>query len=322
MRIHNFRSLDTLRVIKPKRLKEGDTIGIVAPAWAFEPEYFRKGVDKLKNLGFKVKYDRSIFSKYWSMAGYHKQRADQINAMFADKEVKAILCAKAGYGSIRTLPYLNKEIIRRNPKIFVGYSDITILLSYLYKTARMIVFHGPVVSGEIRQSMHSITLDYLLRAITDRAPLGEFRFPHLKTLKHGTASGILVGGTLSLVVNTIGTPYEIDTDNKILFLEDIGEDLESLDSYIMQLKLAGKLRKVKGIIFGRMVDCVDDLGHRYSIQDMLNDILQDVDVPIIYGFPSGHMHDYREINITLPFGVMVSLDANDSKVVINEAGVK
>jgi len=132
---------------RPRRLRRGETIGIVAPGWSFDPARFRKGVAQLKRLGFNVKFDRSIFSRYWSMAGHDEARAGQINRMFADKEVRAIFCAKAGYGSIRTIPYLDRNVIRRNPKIFVGYSDITILLEYLQRIANMVVFHGPVVAG-------------------------------------------------------------------------------------------------------------------------------------------------------------------------------
>ncbi|MBN3038579.1 MAG: LD-carboxypeptidase [Candidatus Omnitrophica bacterium] len=309
------------KATKPARLKKGDTIGIVAPAWSFDIGNFKRGIDKLRKLGFKVKFDRSIFSKYWSMAGYDKERAQQINRMFADKEVKAIFCAKAGYGSIRTIPYLNKKIIKRNPKIFIGYSDITILLSYLYKTVNMVVFHGPVVSDEIHDNMNSITLDYLLQAITQPIALGELHFSSLRSLRPGKATGVLVGGNMSLFISALGTAYDIDTDNKILFLEDIGEDLEVIDNYLMHLKLSGKFRKLKGIVFGRMIDCLDYSGKRYTIRDILNDILHDAHFPIIYGFPSGH-RGQGEIDVTLPFGVPVTIDADYPKLVINEAGVK
>ena len=315
-----MRKLNTTK-IKPKRLEAGDTIGIVAPAWSFDPDSFREGVERLKNLGFRVKYDYSIFSKYWSMASYDKKRAEQINRMFSDKQVKAIFCAQAGYGSIRTIPYLNKSIIRRNPKIFVGYSDISILLSYLYKTAHMVVFHGPVVSGEINNDMSAITLDYLFQAITQKRALGELRTPNIKRLRPGKASGTLVGGNMSLIMSAFGTPYEIKTNNKILFLEDIGEDMEMIDNYLMHLKLSGKLKKVRGIVFGRMIDCIDHSGKKYTIRDILNDILQDVDVPIIYGFPSGHSIE-GEVNFTLPFGVNVTLDAENRSLTVNEAAVR
>ena len=313
--------MKVFRPRKPLCLEKGDAIGIVAPAWSFDKYKFRQGVDKLRGFGFRVKFERSIFSRYWSMAGYDKERAGQINRMFADRKIKAIFCAKAGYGSIRTIPYLNKNIIRRNPKIFVGYSDITILLSYIYSLGRMVVFHGPVVSGEMHENMNSITLHHLLRAVTETSPLGIKKFSSLKSLKRGRGSGILVGGNMSLLVNAIGTPYDIDTDNKILFLEDVGEDLEMIDHYLMHFKLAGKFRRIKGIVFGKMLGCVDRSGKKHNIKEILGDIFKDIKVPVIYGFPSGHRVP-GEANVTLPFGVSVTVDAYEPALIFNEAGVR
>lgn len=308
-------------IYKPEYLKKGEAIGIIAPAWTFDINNFKRGVDKLRSLGFRVKYERAIFSKYWSMAGYDRQRAEQVNRMFADNDVKAIFCAKAGYGSMRTIPYLDGKIIRANPKIFVGYSDITILLSFLRNVANMVVFHGQVVSEEIYEDMNPISLDYLLQAITKPQPLGEVKFKDLKSLRPGEASGVLTGGNLSMIMSAIGTPYDINTDNSILFLEDIGEGLEVVDNHLMHLKLSGKLRRIKGLVFGRMVDCFECSGTIYNIKNVIDDILGDVDVPIIYGFPSGH-RGIGQINVTLPFGVSVTLDADKPRLIINEAGVK
>ena len=305
---------------KPQVLRRGDTIGIVAPAWSFDPDNFKRGIDKLCRLGFRLKYSQSIFKQYWSMAGHDRQRAEQINRMFADKEVKAILCAKAGYGSIRTLPYLDKKVIKNNPKIFVGYSDITILLCFLQKIANTVVFHGPVVSGEIFEGMNPATLRYFLRSITQPVSLGELKHPNIRCLKPGKATGILVGGNMSLIMSAIGTPYDIDTDNKIVFLEDVGEDLETIDDYLMQLKLAGKFKRIKGIVFGRMIKCLDYSGKKYTIRHILSDIMDDIDIPVIYGFPSGHRIP-GDVNITLPLGVPVTLDASKCKLYFHEAGV-
>lgn len=305
---------------KPRALKRGDTIGIVAPAWSFDPVNFKRGVDKLEKLGFRVKYDKRVFNKYWSMAGHDKERAGQINRMFADKEVRAIFCAKAGYGSTRTLPHLNRKIIRANPKIFLGYSDITILLCFLQRAANMVVFHGPVVSGEIHEGMNSLNLKHLLRAVTQPSPMGDLTHATLKCLKPGRATGVLAGGNMSLVVSAIGTPYDVKTAGKILFLEDVGEDLETIDDYLMQLKLAGKLKKVKGIVFGRMMKCVDHSGKKYTVRKVLSDMLDDVNVPIIYGFPSGHRIP-GDMNITLPLGVSTTLDADKLKLTFNEPAV-
>jgi muramoyltetrapeptide carboxypeptidase len=302
---------------KPAALKRGDTIGVVAPAWAFDPDNFKRGVDKLCLLGFKLKYSQNIFKKYWSMAGYDKQRAELINKMFADKDVKAIFCAKAGYGSMRTLPHLDKKVISRNPKIFVGYSDITSLLSYLNNIAKMVVFHGPVVSGEIHSDMNPLTLKYLLTALTQPRPLGEVRPSMLKSLRPGRASGILVGGNMSMIMSLIGTKYDIDTRDKILFLEDIGEGLETIDDYLVQLKFAGKFKHIRGMVFGRMIKCIDRSGKKYTIRHILNDILSDIKVPVIYGFPSGH-RIAGDMNITIPFGVHVTLDAHNPGIIFNE----
>ena len=168
--------------------------------------------------------------------------------------------------------------------------------------------------------MNPITLKYLLKAITQAKPLGRLKFRSLRTLRKGKAEGILIGGNLSLITSTIGTPYEVDTENKILFIEDVGEDLENIDNYLMHLKLAGKFKKIKGIIFGRMLYCSDKLGRRYTIRNVLDDILSDIDVPIMYGFPSGHRKP-GDINITLPLGVKAALDATRQALTIVEPAV-
>ncbi|MBU0479387.1 LD-carboxypeptidase, partial [bacterium] len=160
----------------------------------------------------------------------------------------------------------------------------------------------------------------LIKAISKREPIGEITSSNLRSLRGGKATGTLIGGNMSLIMSTIGTAYDIDTDGKILFLEDIGEDIEVIDNYLMHLKLAGKLKRIKGIVFGRMIDCIDNSGKKHTIEDILNDILDDIEVPILYGFPSGHRVK-SEINITLPFGVSATIDGDNAKLIINEAGV-
>ena len=306
-------------MVKPKRLNKGDTVGIVAPAWSFDIDSFKAGVEELRRLGFRVKYDRSIFSKYWSLAGYDKERAEQINRMFADPEVKAIFCAKAGYGSVEILPFLDKKLIRRNPKIFVGYSDITILLLYLQKFSNMVVFHGPVVSDEIYEGMNPVTLDYLLRTLSHDLPLGPIMFPQLACFKPGKATGKLVGGNLSLVADSIGTPYKIFTANTILFLEDIDENLESIRNYLLRLRRAGKLKKIKGLLLGKMVDCFET---QENLKLLINDVFKNIDIPILFGFPSGHKYKRQDPHVTLPLGVTATLDADNCHLHISEGAVR
>jgi muramoyltetrapeptide carboxypeptidase len=308
------------RVVKPRRLQKGDTIGVVAPAWSFDQEEFMEGVKKIETLGYRVKYDRSIFKKYWSMAGMDRWRAQQITEMFNDDEVRAIVCANAGYGSIRTLPYLDKRTIRHHPKIFVGYSDVTILLAYLRRIARMVVFHGPVVAGEIYDGMNQATLEYLLKAISSTSPIGNIKTPSLRNLRPVIASGVLVGGNLSMLISSIGTPYEVDTVNKILFFEEINESLEVIDNHLMQMRLSGKLRHIKGLILGKLINCKDTSGSNFGIADVIDDVFTGMDIPVIHGFPSGHQGE-DGLNITLPFGITVTLNADEPQLIIHGAGV-
>lgn len=313
---------DAESIIKPVHLERRDTIGIIAPASSFDVDNFKLGVHKLRKLGYRVKYERSIFSKYWSRSGNDKKRAEQINRMFASPDVKAILCAKAGYGSIEIIPYLDRDIIRQNPKIFVGYSDITILLLYLQNTANMVVFHGPVVSNEIYEGMNPLTQEYLFRLLTQNSPLGLVTFSQLQRIHPGKASGIFVGGNISLIVSTLDTSYEIDTTDRILFLEDVNEDMEAMKGYFMRLRAAGKFKNVRGVVFGTMVDCFEHSGKQHSTRDILQEMFSGFDFPIIFGFPSGHTRVRGEPHVTLPFGVPVSIDADSLTFTINEAGVR
>ncbi len=314
--------MENIPTIKPSHINRKDTIGIVAPASSFDPDNFKRGIKKLRKAGFRVKYERSIFSKYWSRPGHDKRRAEQINRMFADSQVRAILCAKGGWGSKEIIPYLDKDIIHANPKIFVGYSDITFLLLYLQSIANMVVFHGPVVSGEMFEGMNELTLDCLLRLISRPEALGAVTMPQLQALRPGVATGVLVGGNISSIVESIGTNFEIDTDEKILFLEDIEEDLLVIEKYSLRLREAGKLSRIKGIVFGRMVNCFEVAGVKRNTADILKGIFSDIEVPMLFGFPSGHIKEISDIHFTLPLGVQVTIDADKPALVINEAAVK
>jgi muramoyltetrapeptide carboxypeptidase len=305
---------------KLPHLVKGDTIGIVAPAWSFDRKQFLEAVDSLQSWGYRVKYDSSIFDTYRSMAGHDAERAAQLEIMFSDSDVKAILCANAGYGSIRTIPFIRKRTIRDNPKIFVGYSDITILLSFLQRVAHMVVFHGPVLAGEVHRDMNPENTQYLLKAVGSTTPLGVLCFPSLKRVRDGKARGVLAGGNLSMIISSLGTPYEVDTEGSILFLEEIGESLEVIDNHLMQLKLAGKLKRVRGVIFGRILDFVDDPVMQQGMHDILDDIFERREIPILYGFPAGHRR-LGDVNVTLPFGVQVDIDGNELSVTFIESGV-
>ena len=304
--------------IKPGRLLKGDTIGIVAPSSSFERDDFKEGVAMLRSLGYVVKYERAIFNACWSKPGHNKQRAFQINRMFADARVKAIFCAKAGFGSAEIIPYLNRRIIRKNPKIFVGYSDITIILLYLQRIANMVVFHGPIVSDEIYHGMHHLTLEYLQALCGQAKPLGELKFPQLIAFRQGRASGRLVGGNLSLIVEAMGSPYGIATRGRILFLEDINESFETVQQYFLRLRRAGIFKKIAGLVCGKITD---PAGREHDMRGIVDRIFRGYDIPILYGFPSGHLQLRGGLHLTLPFGIQVTVDSGSLSLTIDEAAV-
>ena len=305
-------------MIKPLKLNKGDTIGIVAPASSFDKENFKKGLKILRQLGFKIKYEKCILNDYWSEPGHDKQRAFQINRMFKDKEVKAILCAKAGYGSHDIISYLNPTIIKNNPKIFVGYSDITILLLYLQNVSNMVVFHGPVISSEFFKGMHPETLNSLTRLLGEDKSFGRINATQIKALKHGKATGVIIGGNLTLILESIGTPYEIQTKSKILFIEEISEHKDTILDGIKKLQKRGKLDDIGGIIFGRMTDCFKD---EDEFVQCMTKVFTKVKYPILHNFPSGHTEDIAHSHLTLPLGVLIHMDAKKLTVEIMEPAV-
>ncbi|MDP8267035.1 MAG: LD-carboxypeptidase [Candidatus Aceula meridiana] len=303
---------------KPAKLQSGDTIGIVAPASSFDKENFKKGIKVLRALGYKVKYEKSIFNKCWSKTGHNKQRGKQINRMFADPEIKVILCAKGGYGSQEIISFVDLEVIKKNPKIFIGYSDITILLLFLHWAADMVVFHGPVVSGEFFKGMNPETIDSFNRLLGSDKPFGKTVSKHLRVLRTGKASGPLVGGNLSLILESIGTPYEIDTENKILFLEEISESADVIVSGLNRLKANKKLDKIRGMIWGRMTNCFDSEGEFIQV---IKEFFEDSIYPILYNFPSGHTSDIAQSHLLLPFGINIAIDSDFPNIEITESAV-
>ena len=314
--------MDRSEMIKPKALKSGDTIGVVAPASPVAKEELLRGIQKLEHMGFRVKYHHRIHRTQGYLAGEDGFRADEINGYLADPEIKALFCARGGYGSLRLLDKLDAEAIKNHPKLFMGYSDITTLLLYLQAQYSLVVFHGPMVGPDFSHRYPAKPQAHLLQLLGSPEPLGVIEAPGIEILRKGVANGVLTGGCLSLVTLTIGTPWEINTDNKILFLEDIGEDPYKIDRMLSYLKLIGKFDKVQGLVFGRMVGCNParkrgkGLPGR-EILEIIKELLQDFSIPIIYNFPSGHGGN----NYALPFGVRVTLDGNRGVLIIEEGAV-
>lgn len=312
-------------MIKPKALKKGDTIGIIAPASpTFERTTLLKAVKVLEKWGFHCKLGRHVAKKYGYLSGKDVERAADFNDMFSDKKVNAIFCLQGGYGSLRLLPHLDYHAIKKNPKIFIGYSDITALHLAINKLTKLVTFHGPSVAGLATISPY--TKRYLFKALMKKKAMGTIdpspEDPWVWTITPGKVSGELIGGNLSLLTATLGTPYEIDTKDKILFLEDVEVEPYHFDQMLTQLFLAGKLQVAKGIVIGECIRCVPaEFRPGYysslSIEDVLVDIVKPLAIPAIYNLPIGHSED----RATLPQGLWATLDATKGKLVITESAV-
>lgn len=301
---------------KPKALKPNDTVGIIAPSGIFKKSAFLRGVKKIKSWGFNVKYSQDIFNKLGYLAGPDSLRAKQINQMFQDKEVKAIFSANAGYGCLRVINRLNPRTICQNPKIFIGYSDLTVLHSYLNSCHNLVTFYGPIVSEEIHSGMLSqVELRLLSLLYGEKVPF--VLASNFGVLNKGNVEGIMVGGNLSCLISTIGTDFEIDTKGKILFLEDVNISVEDLDNMLTHLKLANKLTYITAIIFGQLLDYSGQNISKRSLKKLVDEILDGTDIPIIYNVKSGH----GKVNLTLPFGVKVAINTAKRKLVLKEKAV-
>jgi len=292
--------------IKPPALQPGDAIGIIAPASNIKREPLESGCEALRRLGYKPLYLESILEKNLYFAGSVERRARELREMFTRDDVRAIVCARGGYGANYLLDTLNLENIKAHPKIFVGYSDITALLTYILDSAGLVTFHGPMVTKDFDHP-DGVDLSSWEAALTG-ASGWELNFgpeSGTKALLAGSAEGILYGGCLSMLVASLGTPYEIRTAGTILFIEDTAEKPYQIDRMLMQLKLAGKFEEVRGIVFGEMLDCVQSKDQEYILEEVVLRVIRDLGVPVAYGLRSGHV---SRRNITLPFGVRAALN--------------
>lgn len=290
---------------KPRALQSGDSIGIVAPASNIQRSLLEAGVEALRKLGYKPVYQESIFDRDLYFAGSVERRARELEDMFTRDDVRAILCARGGYGCNYLLRHLDPQKIIPYPKIFVGYSDITTLLTCFTDSAGMVTFHGPMVTKDFANpdGVDIASWEAALGGVShwklDFGPDSG-----VQALVEGEAEGLLYGGCLSMLVATLGTPHEIRTSGTILFIEDIATKPFQIDRMLMQLKLAGKFNEVKGIICGEMIDCVQSQDQDYTLQEVILRVIGDLGVPVAYGLRSGHV---SRRNITLPVGVRAAL---------------
>jgi muramoyltetrapeptide carboxypeptidase len=290
-------------------LRDGDRIRLVSPASWFDPNKAQLGMNALKKLSYEPQLAAHALARYGQYsAGTPAQRMEDLHAAFTDSSVNAILCNRGGYGSAELLDGLDLDVIRRNPKIFVGCSDITSLLTWFHDSTGLVVFHGPMAAGDFARedgvdpaSWHS--------ALSQDHPWQLDAEAGLRALKPGRAQGKFYGGCLSMLVASLGTRYEIQTNDTVLFLEDIGAKPYQIDRMLLQLRLAGKLDQVRGIVFGSMLDCQQPGTTEDLLDPVLLRVLADFPGPVAIGLRSGHV---RERNITLPIGVACELELADT----------
>jgi muramoyltetrapeptide carboxypeptidase len=295
--------------IKPRALRPGDKVGIVAPASNVKREMLEAGCEGLRRVGYEPFYFESILERDLYFAGSAERRARELEDMFVRDDIRAIVCARGGYGSNYLLPArglktIDLKTIAKHPKIFVGYSDLTTLLTWFADAANFVTFHGPMVAKDFGLA-DGVDLTSWQHALGGAAEWEIGGDSGAKPLVEGEAEGILYGGCLSILVAALGTPYDIHTEGTILFMEDLAAKPYQIDRMLMQLKLAGKLKDVRGIVFGEMLDCRQAPTQDYTLEEVVLRIVGDLGIPVAFGLRSGHV---SRANITLPIGVRARLE--------------
>ena len=299
-------------MIKPKALHKNSTIGIVSPSYWLDEEILSLTSKYFTNLGYRLKFGRSNDLKWGPFAGLPEQRADDINEMFGSSDIDAIFCARGGYGANRVLPLLDYNLIKENPKIFIGYSDITALLTSITQKTSIVTFHGPMLTT-YRDSWVEYNYSLMQRVLAGEKFIKIYSPEGLETkiLKHGVASGPLWGGNMCLLVNRLGTDDSLNTDGTILFLEDIDEYLYSFERMLVHMREAGMFDNIKGLIFGELKDMKDqEVKFERNIDQIILDICGDLNVPILSNFPCGH----GKFQSTLPLSINTEIDTKNKEM--------
>lgn len=317
-------------IIKPRKLKSGDTLGICAPSSPHRSrENFYRAAATLVNMGIKVKPGPNLWEKNGYLAGTDKERAQDLNDFFSDPEISGIMAIKGGYGSARILEFLDWDAIRKNPKVFIGFSDITALHLALQKETGLVTFHGPVFFQMAPERQNPYIIEGWRKALMTSKPLGTIppapeEEPFTYTINPGRAEGPLVGGCLSLITQSLGTPHEIDTRGKILFLEEVGEEPYKIDGMLHHLYRAGKLQEAEGIVVGECHNCKPkehspsfNTG-TFILEEVLADIIGSLNKPAFYGLPLGHGRNIA----TIPMGIRARIDASNCELTILESATQ
>jgi muramoyltetrapeptide carboxypeptidase len=315
-------------LLKPNVLKAGDTVGLITPSTAVtDPEKLQTVERTVRYFGLVPKWGKNVGKRAGYAGGSIEERVDDLHAMFSDSTVKAVFCIRGGYGSGQLLKNIDYKLIEANPKIFIGYSDITAMHLAIHRMTGLVTFHGPVPMS----AFTAYTQNAYRKALFEARPLGELTNPpetnelrprhNSRAVRPGKARGRLTGGNLSLIAATMGTPFEIDTRGRIVFIEDIEEQPYSIDRMLTQLRLAGKLEQAAGIVFGECKDCKPReyqpsfVEGTFTTPEVVDRILGELRVPVLSGLTIGHTDD----QLTLPIGVMAELDADKGTLTIEEA---
>jgi muramoyltetrapeptide carboxypeptidase len=307
-------------MLKPRALRPGDRIGVVAPASSFNRASFDAGIAELERLGYEPVYDESVFARQRYTAGDAATRAAAFRRAWQDPSIAALMAVRGGYGSVHLLPLLDADEIRRTPKAFIGYSDNTSLLVWLTGGCGLTAFHGPMLDGRLANGERAYDLDSFSRVLTRAEPAGRMSHPQVESLRSGEAQGVLLGGTLTNLMASLGTPYAFDPPaGHILFVDEVGERPYRIDRMLTQLRLSGLLSRAAGIVFGELPRCDEPAEGGPAIKTVIAELLSDFRGPVLFGLPSGHTDGAC---MTLPFGVRARVVTGaDPAIIIEEAAV-
>ncbi|BCZ46395.1 peptidase S66 [Clostridium gelidum] len=303
-------------MIRPKHLKKGDLIGLIGASSPTPQDRIEYSIKAMEDLGLEVVLGESCRGYHGFLSGSDELRAKDINDMFEDKSIKGIFAIRGGYGASRLLDMLDYDMIKKNPKVFAGYSDVTALHSVFNERCKLITFHTPMASTEFYKGTDDYTMNYFKKNIFSDEPLGILKNPEgqeIKTLVEGKAKGKLVGGNLSLIVSSMGTPYELDTKGKILFLEDVDEYPYKIDRMLLQLKQCGKFEDAAGIILGAWTDCKANEGdNSLTLMEVFEELILPENKPTIYNLACGHCMP----TMSLPLGAMVKINTKNNEILV------
>jgi muramoyltetrapeptide carboxypeptidase len=309
-----------MRILKPNPLKKGDTIGIITPASAVKDEAkINKSVEYLEKLGYRVEVGKNVGKRYYYLAGNDAERLEDLHTMFENKKIKAIFCLRGGYGTVRLLPQINYDLIKKNPKIFVGYSDITALQMAFLAKVNLVTFAGPMPAVDFYDSPSPYTEEIFWDLITTPYKKYEYKITNdIIKITEKSARGIIIGGNLIVFSSLLGTPYMPSLYKKILFLEEVEEKPYKIDRIFSHLSLIREFKRIKGLVFGQFEDCTDpDSDENLSLVELISQYFKEIDKPVMYNVNFGHIKNF----ITIPYGIRASVNSKTGKIKLLESAL-